>query len=205
VDAGKLIIVGAGGLGREYATWAKAAGFEVTGFLDRDSNALQGTRCSLPILGNEDDYEFAPDDRCILALGDPKVRARVAESLVSKVEFATVIHPAAIVGDDCRIGHGTVVCPGAVLTADVDVGIHAVINIGAVLGHDVTMGDFCTLCPHADIMGHVTLGDSVFLGTQAVIIPSMTIGDSAIVGAGAVVIRPVAEGATVVGNPAKPL
>ncbi len=43
------------------------------------------------------------------------------------------------------------------------------------------------------------------VGTGAVILPGVTIGAGAIVGAGAVVTKDVADGETVVGNPARPL
>jgi acetyltransferase-like isoleucine patch superfamily enzyme len=43
------------------------------------------------------------------------------------------------------------------------------------------------------------------VGTGAVILPGVTIGVGAIVGAGAVVTRDVPDGATVVGNPARPI
>lgn len=51
----------------------------------------------------------------------------------------------------------------------------------------------------------VTIGKNVWVGGGAIILPGVTIGDDAIIGAGAVVTKPVASGATVVGNPARPI
>jgi maltose O-acetyltransferase len=51
----------------------------------------------------------------------------------------------------------------------------------------------------------VTIGCNVWIGGGALILPGVTIGDDAIVGAGSVVTRNVAAGATVVGNPARPV
>ncbi len=51
----------------------------------------------------------------------------------------------------------------------------------------------------------VSIGRNVWIGGGALILPGVTIGDDAIVGAGAVVTRDVVSGATVVGNPARPV
>ncbi|WP_425090512.1 sugar O-acetyltransferase [Tropicimonas sp. S265A] len=51
----------------------------------------------------------------------------------------------------------------------------------------------------------IHVGHDVWIGGAALILPGCTIGDGAIIGAGAVVTRDVAAGATVAGNPAKPL
>lgn len=51
----------------------------------------------------------------------------------------------------------------------------------------------------------VSIGRNVWIGSSAVILPGVTIGDDAIIGAGSIVTRDVAPGATVVGNPARPL
>lgn len=56
-----------------------------------------------------------------------------------------------------------------------------------------------------EIAHPVTLGNDVWIGGKAIILAGVTIGDGAIIGAGAVVTRDVAAGATVVGNPARPV
>ena len=51
----------------------------------------------------------------------------------------------------------------------------------------------------------ITVGADVWIGGGAILLPGVTVGDGAIIGAGAVVTRDVAPGATVVGNPARPV
>lgn len=51
----------------------------------------------------------------------------------------------------------------------------------------------------------VTIGRNVWIGGGAILLPGVTVGDDAVIGAGSVVTRDVAAGATVVGNPARPV
>ena len=56
-----------------------------------------------------------------------------------------------------------------------------------------------------EIARPVHIGEDVWIGGGAIILAGVRIGAAAIVGAGAVVTRDVAEGVTVVGNPARPV
>ncbi|WP_216330574.1 sugar O-acetyltransferase [Rhizobium sp. X9] len=56
-----------------------------------------------------------------------------------------------------------------------------------------------------EIAKPVTIGRDVWIGGGAILLAGITIGDGAIVGAGSVVTRDVPPGATVVGNPARPI
>lgn len=51
----------------------------------------------------------------------------------------------------------------------------------------------------------VSIGRNVWIGGGAMVLPGVTVGDDATIGAGAVVTRDVAAGATVAGNPARPI
>ena len=51
----------------------------------------------------------------------------------------------------------------------------------------------------------IRIGADVWIGAAAIVLPGVTVGDGAIIGAGAVVTRDVAPGATVAGNPARPV
>lgn len=51
----------------------------------------------------------------------------------------------------------------------------------------------------------VRVGRHVWIGGGAILLPGVTVGDDAVIGAGSIVTRDVAAGATVAGNPARPI
>lgn len=51
----------------------------------------------------------------------------------------------------------------------------------------------------------VRIGRNVWIGGGAILLPGVSVGDDALIGAGAVVTRDVPAGATVAGNPARPV
>jgi len=205
----RLLIVGAGGFGREVLGWAldvppDARDWEVAGFLDANPAALDGFPCDYRILGDPSAFLPGPDDWLLPAVADPATKLRVCRGLKARGgRFATLVHPAAIVGPACRIGEGCVLCPRVTLTTNVTFGAFVTVNAYSGFGHDTMVGDGCTISSHVDVTGAVRLGEGVFLGSHASVLPRVEVGDFAVIGAGSAVLRNVPARATMMGVPAK--
>lgn len=204
----KLLIVGAGGFGREMHAWCRqhpdhgrAWAFEA--FLDDNPEALAAFGSFAPVRPLAT-HRPSPDEVFVCGLGLPDVKQRLVRPLLERgASFLTFVHPSAILGVRVVLGRGVVLCPGAVLSADIALGEFAMVNLNSTVGHDARIGAWSTLSAQCDVTGHVRLGDRVFMGSKSTVIPRRVIADGVTVGAGAVVIADVPAGVTVVGNPAR--
>lgn len=200
----RLVVVGAGGHGRELIALARAAGWEVAGVVSADPPApgvLE--RLGVAWLGEPEVLEGL-ELPVALGIGYPEVRRRVAGELDSRgLAAVTLVHPAAVVGPDVELGDGAVVQSGAQLTTNLRVGRHTHVGVGAVVSHDGRLGDYVTLAPRVALSGDVTLGDGVFCGVGSVIVPGCTVGPGSTIAAGAVVVGDVPAGVTAKGVPAR--
>ena len=205
----QLIIIGAGGCGREVLQWARDINraeqrYLIKGFLDNDRNALNGRICSTPILAAVDDYEPQQDDVFVCAIGNGKTRRMITERLKEKgARFETLIHPTAVVADTARLGEGVIIYPFALISDNAVLGDHCIINMHSSVAHDSVLGDFCTVSAHCDITGMCRLGENVFMGTTSNMVPGVTIGDDVYICAGSTVMNRVRKGRKVLGNPAQ--
>lgn len=205
----RLVIVGAGGFGRELLNWAhEAAGStwsEVT-WIDDNAAALDAFSYPQKRIGGLSDYTPDANDLCVVAIGSPKARQHVVEELRTRgAAFATLRHPSVVVSATARIGTGCVLCPLSFVSADAVVEDFVHINALATVGHDVRVGAYTTLSAHVDLTGGVKTGQRAFFGSGARVIPGIRIGDDAVVGAGATVMRSVQDGVTVFAQPARKL
>lgn len=197
----EIMIVGAGGFGKEVRSMLKATGHSFGGFLDDDASK-DDVVCTIDkhIAQNKSSqYEI------VIAVGVSEIRKSLYERFPDNYKFLSLVHPSAIIQDDATvaIGEGAIICAANVFTCNITIGRFALINLNCTIGHDVTMGNFCSLMPSVNLSGNVTLQDEVFIGTGATVLQGVTIGRGAIVGAGAVVTRNVEPGQTVVGIPAQ--
>jgi sugar O-acyltransferase (sialic acid O-acetyltransferase NeuD family) len=204
-----VVIIGAGGFGREVAAWVLAAAragtpWELAGFLDDNPDALRGLPVEAGVLGGTAGYEPRPDDRLVCAIGLPALRRRMHELFLARgARFATVVHPTALVADRAVLGAGVVICPYAIVSVDARVEDGAAVYYHSSVDHDAVVGRYCQVSAHCDVTGAAVLEDEVFLGSHAAILPGIRVGRGAVVGAGAVVREDVPPGVTVVGIPAR--
>jgi len=204
-----IVLVGAGGLGRELLNYVlevigPSPHMRVKGFLDDNPGALTPYRCAFPIIGSILDYRIEPQDRLVMAIGDPVKRAE----LIRKVEarggrFITIIHPRAYVASNATIGNGCIVGPFCAIGSDARVGDHVMLTSYSSLAHDSICQSFAVLSPYSTANGAAILEEGAFLGTHAVIHPMIRVGAWSKVASGSVVYRDVPPNCLALGNPAK--
>lgn len=204
----EIIIVGAGGFGRELLQWIKDINrvehiWNIKGFIDDNPNSLDGSNCDYPVIGSTNDYKPDNNEVFACAIANPKIKEKVVSSLKSKgAKFVSVIHPTAIIGDNIEIGEGLVAYPNSSITTNVKLGSFITL-LSSGIGHDAEVDDFSTISSFCDITGGVKLGKRVFLGSHVTIIPGRKIGNDAYIAAGSVVFTNVKENTKMMGNPAK--
>lgn len=209
-----LIIVGAGGFGREVhdivVELNQAAGtpeWDFVGFLDDGSVRLDRLeRRGARLLGTTNELAQYSGARYVIGIADPKMRETLAgRADAAGLQAATLIHPTVTIGLDVQIGAGSVLCSHVSITTNIRIGHHVHLNLNSTVGHDAVLEDFVSVFPGSTISGDVVLKRGVTIGTNAAVIQGTTVNNDAFIGAGAVVVRDVMAGVTAVGVPARAL
>lgn len=196
----KLVIIGASGHGKVLLDIALKDGYEVVGFLDDNEKAQPVL--GYPVLGRTADLvKYQADCSFVIAIGANHIRERIASQY--EVTWATLIHPAAVIGMDVEIGEGTVVMANAVINPSARIGKHCIINTGAVVEHDNQLEDYVHLSPKAVLAGTVAVGRRSQIGAGACVRNNLTITADVLVGAGAAVVKDIDEAGIYTGVPAR--
>lgn len=207
----KLIIIGAGGFGREMYAWAEQSlqfgrEWTIKGFLDDNLEALVNRPSPGRILSRICDYEPQAEDVFICAMGQPAVKRRCSELMASRGgQFTRLIHRSAVLGHEVVLSEGVVLCPYTIVSANNRLGRGVAINLHSSVDHDATVGDWCQINCHCDLTGGAVLEEEVFLGSHASVLPGVRVGARTVVGAGAIVNRDLPPDVTAVGMPARAL
>jgi len=196
----KLVIIGASGHGKVIADIALKNGYEIVGFLD-DNDTIKEIG-GFPLLGSVSDaVKFASECEFFIAIGNNRIREMIADKYA--VNWATLIHPTAVIGRDVEINAGTVVMANAVINPSARIGKHCIINTGAVIEHDNFLQNYVHVSPNAALAGTVHVGERVHGGVGACVKNNTNITADVTVGAGAAVVKDITEAGVYVGVPAR--
>lgn len=182
--------------------------WNVDGFVDPDPCLETQRRLGITWLGDDATVLGHGGGRLYVlgvgAVGVDTARRAIVERYVAKgSHFAAVVHGRAWVSPTAVLGEGAVVLAGAVVQSGAHIGAHVVVGSGAIVEHDVTLGDFTQLGPGVVIGGGTSIGENCYLGLGSSVRDHVTVGARAMIAMGAVVVGDVAEGAIMIGVPAR--
>lgn len=198
-----MYLFGASGHGKVIKEILNANGIKVEAFIDDNQTVNE---CA----GRKVLHEYGSLSPVIVSIGVNSIRKIVVEKLEAKaqangaeLQFATAIHPSAVVSPTAKIGEGTVVMAGAVINADAVIGKHCIINTGATVDHDCIIEDYCHIAPGAHISGTTCIGEGTWIGVGSCVIQCLKIGKDTMIGAGSVVVKDIPDKVIAYGNPCR--
>ena len=201
----KLVIVGAGGHGRETAMACQESQNvpEILGFLDDAEQDF--TPEGWPILGPLEEAEKYKNERFVVAINDPRIRRSIVKKLtnIGVRHWQTILHKSVRLHESIKLGDGVIILKGAILTCSITIGNHCILNRGTQISHDCVIKDYCSLNPSSILSGNVDLEVGCEIGSASVIKQGIVVGEGAVVGIGAAVVKNVKANEIVVGVPAK--
>ena len=203
-----LVIIGAGGMGRTLYDMAKESigygvEYDIKGFIDDNTAALDGYCNYPPMLGTIQDYTPLSDDCFVCSIGGSSRRMCMEGILHKGGIFLTMIHNTVRIGTNATIGEGSVIGAFSTIGADVQVGRYNLIQSYTVVGHDSRIGDWNRIDTHCTLVGGTIVEDETVIHTAAMINHKVRIESCAKVAACSFVLRSVKAGTTVMGNPAR--
>lgn len=206
----KLIIIGAGGMGRTMYDLAKESigygiEFDIKGFIDDNLNALDEFKNYPPILGRISEYEPKDEDTFVCSIGGPSRKPCIEKLLSKGAQFITLIHKTARIGTNVKLGKGTLVGTYTTIAADAELGDYNFIQSMTIIGHDCKIGSWNRIDSQVMMVGATSIGDNNMIHTGAMINHNVHIGDNCTIGACSFVTMDVPSDSTLFSAPARRL
>ena len=116
-----IVIVGAGGVGRETSLIIQQINelkitWNLIGFIDDDVNSWGNVINGYPVIGGMDSLEkLSLDTYVVVAIANYKVKKRIVNKINNRFKFATIVHPRVWLHDYMTLGEGTIIYEGAIL------------------------------------------------------------------------------------------
>ena len=204
-----LIIIGAGGVGRETALIVeeinnKSKEWNLLGFVD-DYKEINEDINGYKILGGNDYINnYKEEVYVVCAIANYKVKKNIIRNIKNdNVKFTNIIHPSVKLNRTVDIGDGCIIYENSIITANISIGNHVIVSPRCGIGHDSILHDYCSLLWNVNVSGNVVLEEGVTMGSGSTIIQGKKVGCGSFIGAGAVVIEDIVKDSTAVGVPTR--
>lgn len=197
-----IIVIGAGGHAKVILATLSILNYNIEGVLDDNPKLLGEFVLGYKVIGDISYLKRCKDKQVICALGDNKLRHKIATAFAN-LNWISLVHPRAYVHESVALGKGSVVFAGAVVQPDTRVGEHVIINTASSVDHDCEIENFAHIAPGSHLGGGVKVGEGALVGIGSSVKPYSTIGQWSLIGAGSAVVHDIESYTHAKGTPAK--
>lgn len=178
----KLLLVGAGGLGRVVSELARLD-YDCA-FID-DGIDKGSIVCDIEVIGNTTNLEelFSTYKNIVITIGDNLIRKRIYEQ-ASKIgySFPNLTHPSAYISPYANIGKGCVILNNVCIQNGSSVGDLVLLNVGVEIHHDSFVDDFSLIYTNSVVRTYAKVGKCVKIGSNTTICNNAIVDDNTVVG-----------------------
>ena len=183
----KLLIVGAGGLGRVVLEQAEKD-YECA-FLDDGPQPGTIINGSEVIGGISKLHSCYPEYRhLVVAIGDNALREKVyREAEKAGYDFPNIVWPSVYISPYAKVGRGCILLNNVVIQNAAVVGDGTILCTGVEAHHESTIGNCCVIYTNSVVRSLTHVGDRVWIGSTVSISTRASVPDDAVIEDGSVV------------------
>ena len=184
----KVIIIGTGGLAKEFVDFFKNQ-IEIVGFSTKKFDDFEKSELNGELFPSDLSCVDVPTNNLILAIGSPKLKRKLFTSLKNKgFKFPSLIHETSIISTSAHLDEGVIVSPMCIIGPKVEIHKCVYINYQVGIGHDADIGSYTQINPGVQVGGFSVIEGDSLIGSNSTILDKTFIARNINIGSASVVI-----------------
>lgn len=181
--------------------------YRIIGILDDDPSTHKKKYNGTPVLGKVETCDRYPDAKFVMAIGSYRTRVTKFDILkkinLPSERYETLIHPAAKIYTNAKIGAGCIINKGVIVFNDAVVENFAVILANSIIGIRTRVCEGAMITTLVCVTADAVIGHYSHIGASTAIGEKVRIGPCAQIGMGSVIFKDVPPGVFCMGNLSK--